>query len=334
MLPVPVPAKLVERPYRADPEIARLEQEWWDANAPLVAKVWELHDEVSRVARRRYLHEARRFFSADGGADAHVIELGCGSGWVGQSLCGPQLRITGTDFSASQIALARDNAARKGLGACTHYQVATSGVWPSLDRAPTGVLIHAFLHHLDGAELDAFFSMLHQNVSPGTQIWVYEPAFYSQPPAGQANAAPAPNPAAYRLATTIVSRSSDLYRRLGLVDVDTRDRFSALYARANDLGWHLSPKEVPLDLESFDRDIARHVTVSRSYWATAFLIGWIFETNLIRSPALRMLASQTLVRLLALLDSRIVRDDEFLRATFVAPNYGFRVWEGTLRSGR
>jgi hypothetical protein len=51
--------------------------------------------------------------------DAHVVELGCGSGWVGQSICGPELRITGTDFSASQIALARENAARKRLGAFT-----------------------------------------------------------------------------------------------------------------------------------------------------------------------------------------------------------------------
>jgi hypothetical protein len=330
---VAAPAKPVERPYRADREIARLEQEWWEANAPLVARVWELHDEVSRVARRRYLQAAKHFFTRgkDAKGDAHVIELGCGSGWVGQSICGPRLQITGTDFSASQIALAQENAARKQLGGFTHYQVATSEVWPSFDRAATGVLIHAFLHHLDGAELDAFFGMLHRNAPPGTQIWIYEPVFYAQPPAARSASAPASNPIPYRLATTIVSGMSKLYRKFDLLDVDTRDRFSALYARANEAGWHLSPKEVPLEFETFERDLARHVAVSRSYWATAFLIGWIFETNLIRSPALRILASQTLVRLLALLDSRIVRDDEFLRATFVAPNYGFRVWEGTIR---
>jgi hypothetical protein len=291
-----------------------------------------LHDEVSRVARRRYLQRARQFFAH--GTDANVIELGCGSGWVGQSICGPQLRIVGTDFSTQQIALARDNAARKRLGAFTHYQVATSGVWPSLDRPATGVLIHAFLHHLDGAELDEFFSMLHRNLSPGTQVWIYEPAFYAQPPAGQATIGPASEPLAYRRATAIVARMSKLYRRFGLIDTDTRDRFSALYAHANESGWHLSPKEVPLELESFDRDIARHVAVSRSYWATAFLIGWIFETNLIKSSSLRAIASQTLVRFLTLLDNRVVRNDEFLRRAFVAPNHGFRVWEGTLLEGR
>src|SRR5262245_35507676 len=60
---VSAPAKSVERPYRAAPEIARLEQQWWDENAPLVAKVWELHDEVSHVVRRCYLQRARLFLS-------------------------------------------------------------------------------------------------------------------------------------------------------------------------------------------------------------------------------------------------------------------------------
>lgn len=322
------PAKSIERPYRAAPEIARLEQQWWDEHAPLVAKVWELHDEVSRIARSRYLRRARHFFVA-GRDDAHVVELGCGSGWVGQSICGPGLRITGTDFSASQIALARENAERKRLGAFTHYQVATSGVWPALERAGTGILVHAFLHHLDGAELDAFFDMLHRHVAPGTQIWIYEPAFYPDAPAG--NAA---NPFACRTGTAIVAQMSKIYGRLNLIDTDTRDRFATLFARANDAGWHLSPKEVPFQLEAFDRELARHVAVTRSYWATALIIGWVFETNLIRSSALRQLASQTLVRLLAWLDDRLVRDDAFMRRNCTAPNYGFRIWEGSLRDAR
>ena len=322
------PAKSVERPYRAAPEIARLEQQWWDEHAPLVAKVWELHDEVSHVARRRYLRRARHFFTA-GRDDAHVVELGCGSGWVGQSICGPRLRITGTDFSGSQIALARENAACKRLDAFTRYQVATSSVWPSLDCAGTGILIHAFLHHLDGAEVDAFFDMLHRNVPPGTQIWIYEPAFYANRPEGRAAEGTA-KPFAYRAAAAIVTRMSTLYRRLNLLDTDTRDSFTALFARAIDAGWYLSPKEVPFELNSFDRTLARHMAISRSYWATADLIGWVFEVNLIRSPALRLLASQTLVRLLALLDDQVVCNDGFMRMYCVAPNYGFRVWEGTL----
>jgi hypothetical protein len=282
------------------------------------------------------LQRARDFFAAgrdDAHHRAHVVELGCGSGWVGQSICGPNLRITGTDFSASQIALARENAERKRLGAFTHYQVATSGVWPSLDRAGTGILIHAFLHHLDGAELDAFFDMLHQHAPPGTQIWIYEPAFYPDAPVSGTAETPA-NPFAYRAGTAIVAQMSKIYRRLNLIDTDTRDRFAALFARANDAGWHLSPKEVPFQLDAFDRELARHVAVKRSYWATALVIGWVFETNLIRSSALRLLASQTLVRLLALLDERLVHDDAFMRRNCTAPNYGFRVWEGSLRDAR
>src|SRR4051794_3007935 len=104
-----------------------------------------MHDTVSRAARGQYLTRAKNFFAAI--PNAHVVELGCGSGWVGQSICGPDLRITGTDFSQSQIDLARKRARRRRLDAYTDYIVATSGTWPSLRSAPTGILIHAFLHH-------------------------------------------------------------------------------------------------------------------------------------------------------------------------------------------
>ncbi len=316
------PIKPVFRPRQASAEVNTLEHEWWNVNAPLIAKVWEMHDEVSRAARGRYLARARRFFASR--PDAHVIELGCGSGWVGQSICGPQLRITGTDFSESQIELARDRAKLKNLEPFTNYVVGSSDTWPTLASPATGVLIHAFLHHLDDAELDGFFAMLHRNLPRGTQVWVYEPAFY-------ATLAPAVSPpAALNLGRRLAAAVSSAYDRFDLIDHATLDELSSLFARAAENGWYLSPKEVPLEIEGFDAKIASHVAVAETYWANVELFGWVSTTNLLKSDRLRQMATQTVVRLLAELDRRVASDDAFLRSHFVAPLHGFRIWAGVL----
>lgn len=114
-----------ERPRVADPEINKLEHEWWENNAALVARFWEMETSISDILRQSYLHEIKNFF-LKGRSEVTVLELGCGSGWVGQSIAGNNIRIIGTDFSESQLALARANSTRRGLDKVTSYRVSTS----------------------------------------------------------------------------------------------------------------------------------------------------------------------------------------------------------------
>lgn len=319
------PAKPVERPHRADAAIERQEHDWWEANASLVAKVWEMQPEMSLAARRSYLRRAREFLTSGVAKPAHVLELGCGSGWVGQSICGPDLFITGTDFSSHQIKLAQERAQRFGLDRFTDYQVAKSGDWPTFERPVTGVLIHAFLHHLDGAELDEFWRMISSRLAPGTKVWVYEPAFHVGPDE------PMPRPSRlHRLALKCVAASSKLIDAFDLLDRDTKASFLALFAEADAAGRHLSPKEVPFDLSRLSNEFAPGVKIERSYWATAFIIGWLFEANLLRSPLLRKAAAHSVGRFLAAVDGRIVKDEAFMRRYCIAPRHAFRVWECVL----
>lgn len=319
------PAKPATRPYRADESIERLEHEWWETNAALVAKVWEMHPEMSLAARRSYLRRAREFLTTDVSSPAHVLELGCGSGWVGQSICGPDLLITGTDFSSHQIGLAEQRAQRLGLDRFTNYQIAESGEWPNLSRPVTGVLIHAFLHHLDGAELDGFWRMLANRLTAGTKIWVYEPAFHIEPDQ------PIPRPSRlHKLATSCVSNASKIFRTFDLLDRDTKAAVLRLFEEADAAGRHLSPKEVPFDIAQLSTELAPGIQVVRSYWATAFIIGWLFEANLLRSPILRRIAAHSLGRFLAMVDGLVVKDESYMRRYCVAPRHAFRVWECVL----
>jgi hypothetical protein len=161
------------------------------------------------------------------------------------------------------------------------------------------------------------------SAAPGTAVWIYEPAYFAAPPAEPSTA----GHDSIRKGWEIVGRASRLYSRLGLVDRATLARIGGLSADAERNGWVLSPKEVVLEVDWFDSYLRERVNVQRSYWATAFGIGWAAETNLLRNALLRRLLTWTLVQRLAAMDAAICNDERTLRSVFVAPSYGFRVWE-------
>lgn len=306
----------------ADPGLNARERAWWNDNAPVIERVWEMDPEVSRVVRGRYLLAAREFFLS-GRTSATVLEPGCGSGWVGQALAGPDLRIVGTDFSESQIDLARTRAGRFGLSEYCAYRVLAPDSWPVEADAVDGVLMHAFLHHLDDVEVDALLGQLRSRLRPGTRVWIYEPAFLS-------GEVPAPNGPAWWLGRSMhalcaVQRLAS--RLLGLRDEPTADSFDRLMRQAQENGWYLSPKEVPFDRDAFTARIRQHFTLHRTRWQTIYLVGWALETNLLRSAGFRRLSCSTLLRLAAACDHYIAARADQLGSALSPPAYGFAVWE-------
>ncbi len=313
-----------ERTHTESKETNDAERAWWNENAELISRVWEMHPEVSWGSRAGYLRRAKRFFLR-GRQEASVLELGCGSGWVGQFIAGPELRIVGTDQSESQISLAVANAAARGLDAFCRYSVVDTVKLPCDMKAADGVLIHAFMHHLDGGEVAGLLDDLAGSLLAGTRLWFYEPAFYrSAPESSSRGAAP---PFGLRQATWLVQRLSSFYRSRKLLDESTMEQFNALMKQASESGWYVSPKEVPFVVEDFSAALERRFRVAQSYWATVNQVGWAYETNLIADPQWRKLASSTVVPLLRLADENLARDEGYLRAIMVAPNYAFRVWE-------
>jgi 2-polyprenyl-3-methyl-5-hydroxy-6-metoxy-1,4-benzoquinol methylase len=321
--------KSAVRPYHSSPEVDAAEQDWWNRHAALIARVWEMNDEVSRAVRGRYLAAARDFFLRGEGSAVTIVELGCGSGWVGQSIAGPKLRIIGTDFSSAQIELARANAARRGVSDFVRYEVASAGSWPSDAARPHGVLIHAFLHHLSGAELDAFFATVRRHIRNGTKIFVYEPAFYAS---GRTEARPhAATSALLGIANWVIARLSAYYERNRLIDEETRAGFLGLMHAADRQAWYLSPKEVPFDVGELTARLREFASIDRSYWATVQAVGWTFETNLVTDERIRKRVCRFALPLLLLIDRMLANDEAFLRQLLTPPNHAFRVWEAIAR---
>jgi len=320
MSKVPKPTRRI---WESDAALDAQEHQWWNDNAAVVSSVWEMHDEVSRAIRRPYMNRARGFFQKSGSV-VNVLELGCGSGWVGQMIAGPSLNIRGTDFSESQIDLASENASRKNLTRHCTYSVSSPDAPTNTDDID-GVLIHCFLHHLNGKELDGLLAGLRDNLSPGTKVWICEPAFFLSP--GEVVSPRMAIRILLACASRVTAILSWSYSTLSLTDRSVQDRYLPLADQAESEGWYLTPKEVPLDVEGFSVDLERCFEVRAQYWATVYFGGWAHQTNLLRSGTLRQVVIRTVFPFLGFVDRKLSRADAYLRSQLVAPNYAFHVWE-------
>jgi len=306
-----------------DPDRNARELAWWETNGALMASVWDYDDLLSRAVRQDYLNRAKAFLL--GGRPGTVLEPGCGSGGIGRLIAGPDCRVTGLDWSRTMLDLARKQAGERGLDAHTQYLDAAGADLDALLQQADGVLIHAFLHHLDAPELAAYLERLRRGLRPGARVWIYEPTFYSQPPA-----APVASPRAelqLALAQGLLGALKQHFAQRGLLNTATYDALVELFRQANENGCYLSPKEVPFDIDEFGAQLAGSFTVSGDYWSTINMYAWVLEPHIITDAELRRAAIKTVMPALIQADAALAQDPDYLRATLVRPNHAFHVWE-------
>ena len=316
------------RDITTSPELDALEHAWWNDNAATVSRVWEMEDEVCRAVRSGYLARARALLMR-GRPLATVLELGCGSGWVGQQIAGDGLSIVGADFSEAQLELARARARRSGLEAHCRYELCDSRGWTRLLERVDGVIVHCVLHHLSGKEVQEVLEGLRRGLPPGTPVWIYEPAFHvsALPP----SPAPVSRTTSFWLSLTgrVHAYLGRAYRALGLLDESAAGRLLALTVQAERSGWYLSPKEVPFDRDAFTRELEQHFRTGARWWATVSLVSWAHDTNLLTNWLLRRLAAAIVLPLFRHADALLAREEEHLKSALAAPSYAFHVWECT-----
>ena len=318
--------KRVVRGYFTSAELDRLEHDWWNSHADIVSQVWEMHDDISWTVRRRYMRKARQFL-LDGEDSVVVLELGCGSGWVGQFIAGPYLRVLGTDSSESQIHLAQANASRRGLSAYCEYRVISSyEERVESSHSVDGVLIHCFLHHLSGREVEDILAGLRDHLKSGTKVWIYEPAFYPSSRSLHSRLSVV-NALCLRVVSSLVRVLSWAYTKFDLVDSSIAQEFSSLTRQAEENGWYLSPKEVPFDVQIFSTQLRNYFEIADTYWGTVYSIGWVYESNILKDSTLRKLINRTIIPCFAFVDARLCREKCFLESRIIPPTYAFHVWE-------
>jgi len=301
-----------------------LEHQWWEENADIIERVWEMDYEISSKVRKNYINNARNFFKK-GNQKVTILEIGCGSGWVGQMLAGANLHIIGTDFSKSQIALAKKNAKKRKLGKFTKYYVLDSSHWPK-ETQIDGILIHAFLHHLDNQEIEHLFLELKKRFKKGTKIWIYEPTFYRILRKKKIEIS-LETKLLLKIAVYFAVILEEIYNKKNILKKEKIEKFLELQQTAVKEEWYLSPKEIPFDLNEFSHKLKKYFRVENHYWATIYLIGWVAKINLIKNKLLKKIVTNLFLPLFILADKKICLEKDYLKSILVYPNYAFHVWE-------
>jgi 2-polyprenyl-3-methyl-5-hydroxy-6-metoxy-1,4-benzoquinol methylase len=318
-----------ERAQCPDPAIDREEEAWWNANAETVEAIWAMAAPVRRALRTPYLERARRFFLEGRGAGpVTLLEIGCGSGWVGRMIAERRrLHVIGIDLAAEQIRLAEDNAAREGLRDVCQYRCQNLSDFAARDaQAVSCVLIHAILHHLSWQEIRSVLGQL-RALGPGTRLFVYEPAYLADP---ATPIEPSPRARRAQRAASLPARATELFRSLlrPARDEPLLGRVKALVADAQRQGRILSPKEVVfrepelLALlgeigEVTERFLCDFTSVAASQFATT-----------LRSARLQRGYCRTILPLAAWIDRRLFARGEI---PLVTRDYVFMGYHCTIR---
>jgi 2-polyprenyl-3-methyl-5-hydroxy-6-metoxy-1,4-benzoquinol methylase len=298
-----------ERSQVPDPAIDREEETWWNDNADVVEAIWAMAEPVRQAIRAPYLERARRFFlEGKNGSAALLLEVGCGSGWVGRMIADRQrLRIIGLDIASEQIRLAKENAASAGLGDVCEYRCQNLADFTVSDaKSVSCVLMHAILHHLSWQEIR---SVLHQlrALGPGTRIFIYEPVYLADP-----DDPPAPETAEARRARKLAEWPQRACGWFSRIFRPSRDRalvkkVETLAKTAQAQGRILSPKEVVFREPEILSALGEIGEVTERYLCDFTSMPTAQYGTTLRNPTLQRLFGATVVPLARRIDAALFR---------------------------
>lgn len=224
------------------PDVDAAELEWWRNYADLQDWLaWVQTAEIRAIIRRNYLEKILgRVATGD-----IVLELGCGTGWLLVDLARRGATgLVGTDFSAAQLEIAREQALAAGMAERIRFLEPSE--LPGDFRADV-VICHGFLHHLTRAEIREVFADVRRRLRPDGELIVLEPVRGTRPLGVWAW---------YAKATLIFSGWGGL-RPQSERERATRERVAAMLGGNQAPGRGPSPKEMPFtvgELESLAGD--------------------------------------------------------------------------------
>lgn len=236
------------------PELDEAERRWWSDNGDLEEQFcWVQTPSVQRRLRGGYLRAVTDLVSPG----ASVLELGCGTGWFSVLLARHGVsNIVAVDFSAEQIARAREAAHRWGVSNRVRFEVsAGSAPGPWGNRTFDMVVMHAFLHHLSTAEITDALDRAAAHLSGSGVLVVVEPVHYPDAPSAE----PLSLRSLRRLERSWRSLHAHGLRRMGSQEAAVRQRLSA--RNWADPPFGPSPKEAPFRTAELEAVLSRRFAV-------------------------------------------------------------------------
>jgi 2-polyprenyl-3-methyl-5-hydroxy-6-metoxy-1,4-benzoquinol methylase len=304
------------------PEIDKAEQDWWNEFSSMQETLWgyNSYEPAHRISRGYYLSRMSVFLTEEK-KDAEILEIGCGTGWVGHFLARKGARIWGTDYAANALDIARVNAKIQGISENTKYTTDSLNALAEKGAMFDGVIIHAVLHHLSFDEIDEMLSDLKKVVKKGGRIFIYEHVrFSNQPQTAVAKAVKKSQILMIKLHSKISSYM--LKKRLiPLEHIAISERAGYWAKTYNSVGG--SPKEFPFEESELEQIIAKQFRVNKTYICTVMNYLFVQLPMLSTSKLFRFILLQTLVRFTTLYD-RILLTTRLAR--YVDPTIRYLGW--------
>jgi SAM-dependent methyltransferase len=152
------------------------ELRWWDRFADVMAEQWNLTPRLNRAIRAEYERDYEEFLWKPGGA---LLDVGCGTGARTHALARRGMAVDGIDFSARQLALARELSDREGVPGMAFFQRdLVQDDWRGRHGQYDSVFVNALLHHLSYDELGRVFERIGECLRPGGRVYLYEPLLW------------------------------------------------------------------------------------------------------------------------------------------------------------
>lgn len=250
-----------ERPDKSSSSMEEAENLWWNEHGKLIEKVWVLSETINRQYRRNYVSEAVSFFK-QGSKKSKILDLGCGSGWFGRMIADESLEYHGMDFSSTQIEIANIEKQRSPNKDFLNYYCLTDFKKIEGLHEVTGVVIHAFLHHLYWDELHNLFRELISVLPAGCKFFILEPIYperFDQPPVSpQLGKSFKELTGGYR--SYLQAIKSDLISK-NLYDTKTESELNKVVSESAMNGFFFSPKEVPFKINEFTNFLKNYLCV-------------------------------------------------------------------------
>lgn len=252
-----------DRPVKSTTALDQLENNWWNDYGDLIEKVWVLEDDINTELRQDYVSKAKQFFLSDT-PKTKILDLGCGSGWMGRMLADENVEYVGVDFSETQIKIANDTLVKSGIKHSIKYHLTKDFTEVEDLDSVTGVVINAFLHHLYWDELDELFKGLVHHLPKGCKVYILEPVYPSLSKKSGATGNEASKLVGGALNLFIGQLKKQLVQT-GKYDVALDKELEGVINESNAMGYFFSPKEVPFQMDKFRKFLNKYISVDNIY---------------------------------------------------------------------
>jgi SAM-dependent methyltransferase len=306
-----------ERSQISDPVTDQLEEAWWNQNAEVIEAIWAQPYAIRVAVRSHYMMQAKQFFLNGSDRPIRVLEVGCGSGWVGRMIAEPgEIEILGIDLSEQQINLARQNVASEGLDSvCEYYCQNLANFVVNENPRVSCVIIHAILHHLSWQEIHIILSQI-ASLGAGTKIFVYEPVYLNRESSRSGIAAQVLYPW-----SGILSRIPRILSKILVqgqskhLDCMLQEKVQTLCKESTEKGWVLSPKEIVFQEEELLTALSQYCLVNKRYLCNHTSIGACQPAVFYNSDRLHTLLSKTVLPLSIWIDHHLFKTNMIARVT-------------------